>query len=73
VGSSESAGGNLATEIALAAKAENLHRPTHQLLNYPVAGGNLDQVSDLLYTSSLLPLRVAIFHCSPDNHLSTRQ
>ena len=52
----ESAGGNLATEVALVAKYENLQRPTHQLLIYPVASGNLDQTSDLLYTSSILPL-----------------
>ena len=52
----ESAVGNLATEVALVAKYENLQRPTHQLLIYPVTSGDLDQASDLLYTSSVLPL-----------------
>ena len=55
----ESAGGNLATEVAIAARDEGLQRPTHQLLVYPVTSGNLDQPSDLLYTAGFLPLNTA--------------
>jgi acetyl esterase len=54
----ESAGGNLATEVAIAARDQGLQMPTHQLLVYPVASSNLNQPSDLLYTSSLLPLNL---------------
>ena len=52
----ESAGGNLATEVAIAARDRDLQRPTYQLLIYPITSSNLNQTSDLLYTSSLLPL-----------------
>jgi len=52
----ESAGGNLATEVAIAARDEKLQRPTHQLLVYPVISSNVNQPSDTLYTSSQLPL-----------------
>ena len=52
----ESAGGNLATEVALAARDEGLQQPTHQLLIYPVTSSNVSQPSDLEYTSSQLPL-----------------
>ena len=52
----ESAGGNLAAEVAIAARDQNLQRPAYQLLIYPVTSGNLNQASDLLYTSSVLPL-----------------
>ena len=55
----ESAGGNLATEVAIAARDQDLQRPTHQLLVYPVTSSNLNQPSDMLYTSSALPLNTA--------------
>ena len=55
----ESAGGNLAIEVALAARNEDLQRPTHQLLVYPVTSSNLNQTSDILYTNSSLPLTTA--------------
>ncbi len=55
----ESAGGNLATEVALAARDEGLQMPTHQLLVYPVTSSNVSQPSDLEYTSSQLPLSTA--------------
>ena len=66
----ESAGGNLATEVALVAKYENLQRPTHQLLIYPVASGNLGQTSDLLYTSSILPLNTPQLPYFLNNYLT---
>lgn len=52
----ESAGGSLATEVAIAALDEGLQAPTHQLLIYPVTSSNLSQPSDLLYTNPTLPL-----------------
>ena len=52
----ESAGGNLATEVAIAARDRGLQRPTAQVLVYPITSSNLNQPSDKLYTSSLLPL-----------------
>ncbi len=55
----ESAGGNLATEVAIAARDNGLQRPTHQLLIYPVTSSNVNQVSDQFYTDSRLPLPAA--------------
>jgi len=55
----ESAGGNLAAEVAIIARDENLQRPTHQLLIYPETTSNLNQPSDLMYTDSSLPLNRA--------------
>lgn len=55
----ESAGGNLATEVAIAARDQDLQRPTHQLLIYPVASSNVRQRSNYLYTNSTLPLTTA--------------
>lgn len=56
----ESAGGNLATEVALAARNQELQMPTHQLLIYPITTSNLQQASDLLYTNATLPLYTAL-------------
>lgn len=52
----ESAGGNLATEVAIAARDRGLRKPTAQVLVYPITSSNYNQPSDLLYTSPLLPL-----------------
>ena len=52
----ESAGGNLATEVAIAARDQGLQRPTHQLLIYPVTSSNVNQTSDVLYRNPVLPL-----------------
>ncbi len=54
----ESAGGNLAIEVSLAARGQ-FQVPTYQLLVYPVASLNLNQPSDALFTSSALPLNTA--------------
>ena len=56
----ESAGGNLATEVAIAARNQELQMPTHELLVYPETTSNLQQTSDLLYTNSTLPLYTAL-------------
>ncbi len=55
----ESAGGNLATEVAIAARDQGLQKPTAQLLVYPETSGDLNQASDQFYTSSQLPLNTA--------------
>jgi acetyl esterase/lipase len=41
----ESAGGNLAVNVAIAARDQNLPAPVHLLLVYPMAGTNLDTQS----------------------------
>jgi acetyl esterase len=41
----ESAGGNLAINVAIAARDEGLQAPVHQVLIYPVAGTNMDAPS----------------------------
>ncbi len=55
----ESAGGNLAAEVAIAARNQGLQNPTAEVLVYPVVSANLSQPSDLLYTDSALPLNTA--------------
>ena len=52
----ESAGGNLAIEVSLAARDLGLQLPTYQLLVYPVATQDVNQASDILYTDPVLPL-----------------
>ncbi len=56
----ESAGGNLATEVAIAARDQGFQPPTHQLLIYPVTSSNTGQLSDSLFTSPELPLNLAL-------------
>ncbi len=41
----ESAGGNLALNVAVRARDEKIQQPTHQLLVYPVAGSNMETES----------------------------
>jgi acetyl esterase/lipase len=41
----ESAGGNLAVNVAIAARDQNLTNPVHELIVYPMAGTNLDTAS----------------------------
>ena len=41
----ESAGGNLAVNVAIAARDQNLTKPLHQLVVYPMAATNLDSAS----------------------------
>ncbi len=52
----ESAGGNLATEVSIAARNGELPMPKHELLIYPVTTSDVRQASDMLYTNSVLPL-----------------
>ena len=41
----ESAGGNLAVNVAIAARDQSLTKPVHELIIYPMAGTNLDTAS----------------------------
>ena len=41
----ESAGGNLAVNVAIAARDQNLSKPLHQLIVYPMAATNLESAS----------------------------
>ena len=52
----ESAGGNLAAEVSIAARNQGLQMPTHELLIYPETTTDLTQASDILYQNSTLPL-----------------
>lgn len=55
----ESAGGNLAAEMAIAGRDGLIPRPTAQLLVYPETTTNINQPSDLQFTSNQLPLYYA--------------
>ncbi|SER10928.1 Acetyl esterase/lipase [Faunimonas pinastri] len=48
----ESAGGNLAVNVAIAARDQNLTKPLHELIVYPMAGTNLDTDSYKMADSS---------------------
>ncbi len=52
----ESAGGNLAINLALHVRGTSMPQPTYELLIYPETSNNTNQASDTLYTSPLLPL-----------------
>lgn len=54
----ESAGGNLALEVSLAARGQ-FQMPTHQLLVYPFTNSNFSLPSANIYTSGSLPLNTA--------------
>lgn len=49
----ESAGGNLAINVAIAARDQNLQMPTHQVLVYPVAGVDMNTPSYLEYFNAV--------------------
>ncbi len=57
----ESAGGNLATELAMYIRDNDLRRPTHELLVYPITTSNLDQPSDIAYENAI-PLNTPMLH-----------
>ncbi len=66
----ESAGGNLAAEVSIAARNGGLQMPTHELLIYPETTGNLNQTSDQLFTNSTLPLYTALLQFFDTQHLT---
>jgi acetyl esterase/lipase len=55
----ESAGGNMAAEVAIEARDRHMTMPIYQVLIYPVAGGGFEQTSDRIYTDPSLPLNTA--------------
>ena len=55
----ESAGGDMAAEVALYARDHETVQPVYQLLIYPVAGGGFDQPSYKTYTADNIPLNTA--------------
>ncbi len=57
----ESAGGNLAAEVTLAARDEHLQMPTMELLVYPETTSDLNQSSDILYKDAI-PLNTAALY-----------
>lgn len=64
----ESAGGNLATELAMYIRDNNLRRPTHELLVYPETTSNLNQPSDVAYENAI-PLNTPALHYFDSNYL----
>ncbi len=66
----ESAGGNLATEVAIAAHAQGFQAPTAQVLVYPITSSNLTQASDLLFSDPSLPLNTPQLPYFSSNYLS---
>ena len=65
----ESAGGNLATELAMYIRDQNLRRPTHELLIYPVASSDIKQASDILYANAI-PLNTAALEYFSKNYVA---
>ncbi len=66
----ESAGGNLATEVAIAAHAQGFQAPTAQVLVYPITSSSLTQISDLLFSDSSLPLNTPELPYFSNNYLN---
>ena len=54
----ESAGGNLATELAIITKTLNVQQPVRQVLIYPVVDGSLTNASETQYANAV-PLSTA--------------
>lgn len=65
----ESAGGNLAVNVAIAARDQNLPKPAHLLIVYPMAGTNLDTES-YKANESAKPLNKAMMQWFYDNATS---
>lgn len=66
----ESAGGNLALNVAIRARDEKFQLPTHELLIYPVAGTNTQTDSYKKY-SNAKPLNKEMMNWFLDNYLNT--
>jgi acetyl esterase len=66
----ESAGGNLALNVAIKARDEKFQMPTHELLIYPVAGNKMDTDSYKKY-SDAKPLSKPMMSWFFDNYLNT--
>lgn len=66
----ESAGGNLALNVAIKARDEKFQLPTHELIIYPIAGGSMDTESYRKY-SNARPLNKPMMTWFMDNYLNT--
>ena len=66
----ESAGGNLATEVAIAAHAQGFQAPTAQVLVYPITSSSLTEASDFLFSDPSLPLNTPELPYFSSNYLS---
>ena len=62
----ESAGGNLAINVAIAARDQGLQAPVHQVLVYPVAGNDMNTASYIENTTAK-PLSKAMMQWFVDN------
>lgn len=65
----ESAGGNLALNVAIRARDEKFQLPTHELLIYPVAQGSMDTESYRKYGDAK-PLNKPMMNWFMDNYLN---
>ncbi len=66
----ESAGGNLALNVAIRARDEKFQLPIHELLIYPVAGSNMETASYKKYGDAK-PLNKPMMNWFFDNYLNT--
>ncbi|MFA6237868.1 MAG: alpha/beta hydrolase [Bacteriovorax sp.] len=66
----ESAGGNLALNVAIRARDEKFQLPTHELLIYPMAGTDMNTASYRKY-SDAKPLNKPMMNWFLDNYLNT--
>jgi len=66
----ESAGGNLAANVSIAARDKNIMAPVHQLLIYPIAQANMDTESYKLYADAK-PLNKAMMTWFTEKYLTT--
>lgn len=66
----ESAGGNLALNVAIKARDEKFQLPTHELIIYPIAGSNMETESYQKYGNAK-PLNKPMMTWFLDNYLNT--
>ena len=66
----ESAGGNLAANVSIAARDKNIMVPVHQVLVYPIAQANMNTESYKMYANAK-PLNMAMMTWFTKNYLTT--
>ncbi|MFW0715169.1 alpha/beta hydrolase [Pedobacter sp. N23S346] len=66
----ESAGGNLAANVSIAARDKNIMVPVHQVLVYPIAQANMNTESYKMYENAK-PLNKAMMTWFTKNYLTT--
>ena len=67
----ESAGGNLAANVAIMARDMGIRQPVHEVLVYPVAGADMDTTS-YLENANAVPLNKAMMNWFFNNYLTVR-